>query len=97
MALLTRSLDLSLEQIPAVSHAFEIHKYAGGSVMLVGFVEANVKPQVTAREKSKRFCFGLYVTLPIRPHKSLRYPWVSWLSIGCDLVQPQRARSRRLA
>jgi hypothetical protein len=60
LALITRSLDLSLEQIPLVSHAFEIHKFADGSVMLVGFVEANVKLQVTASEKSKRFCFGLY-------------------------------------
>ena len=97
MALLTCSLDIFLEQIPLVSHAFEIHKFADGSVMVMGFVEANVKPQVTASEKSTRFSFGFYPTLPIRPHKLLRYPWVNWLSIGCDLAQPQRARSRRLA
>ncbi len=39
MALITRSPDLSLEQIPPVSNAFEIHKLADGSGMLVGFVE----------------------------------------------------------
>jgi hypothetical protein len=48
MALITRSPDLSLEQVPPVSNAFEIHKLADGSGMLVGFVEANLKPQLTA-------------------------------------------------
>jgi hypothetical protein len=36
MALITRSPDLSLEQLPPVSSAFEIHKLADGSGMLVG-------------------------------------------------------------
>ncbi len=38
MALITRSPDLSLEQIPPLSNAFEIHTLADGSGMLVGFV-----------------------------------------------------------
>jgi len=42
MALITRSPDLSLEQMPPVSNAFEIHKLADGSGMLVGFVETSL-------------------------------------------------------
>lgn len=60
MALIMRSPDLSIEQIPPVSNAFEIHKLADGSGMLVGFVEANLKPQLAASERPKSVRLGLY-------------------------------------
>ena len=60
MALITRSPDLPLEQMPPVSNAFEIHKLADGSGMLVGFVEANLKPQLTASQRPKNVRLGLY-------------------------------------
>jgi len=60
MALITRSPDLSIEQVSPVSHAFEIHKLADGSGMLVGFVEAGLKPQLTASERPKNVRLGLY-------------------------------------
>ena len=60
MALITQSPDLPLEQIPPVSNAFEIHKLADGSGMLVGFVEANLKPQLTASQRPKNVRLGLY-------------------------------------
>ena len=60
MALITRSPDLSIEQVPSVSNAFEIHKLADGSGMLVGFVEASLKPQLTASERPKNVRLGLY-------------------------------------
>lgn len=60
MALITRSPDLPLEQIPPVSNAFEIHKLADGSGMLVGFAEATLKPQLTASERPKNVRLGLY-------------------------------------
>ena len=60
MALITRSPDLSLEQMPPVSNAYEIHKLADGSGMLVGFVEANLKPQLTASQRPKNVRLGLY-------------------------------------
>ena len=60
MALITRSPDLSIEQVPPVSNAFEIHKLADGSGMLVGFVEASLKPQLTASERPKNVRLGLY-------------------------------------
>ena len=69
MALITRSPDLSLEQIPPVSSAFEIHKLADGNGMLVGFVEANLKPQLTASERPKNVRIGLYSNPSIKaPH-----------------------------
>ncbi|RPH81679.1 MAG: hypothetical protein EHM80_01605 [Nitrospiraceae bacterium] len=60
MALITRSPDLSIEQVPPVSNAFEIHKLADGSGMLVGFVEASLKPQLTTSERPKSVRLGLY-------------------------------------
>lgn len=60
MALITRSPDLSIEQSPPVSNAFEIHKLADGSGMLVGFVEARLKPQLMASERPKNVRLGLY-------------------------------------
>lgn len=69
MALITQSPDLPLEQIPPVSNAFEIHKLADGSGMLVGFVEANLKPQLTASERPKNVRLGLYSNPSIKaPH-----------------------------
>ncbi len=60
MALITQSPDLSIEQVPPVSNAFEIHKLADGSGMLVGFVDASLKPQLTASERPKNVRLGLY-------------------------------------
>ena len=60
LALITQSPDLPLEQIPPVSNAYEIHKLADGSGMLVGFVEANLKPQLTASQRPKNVRLGLY-------------------------------------
>lgn len=60
LALITQSPDLPLEQLPPVSNAYEIHKLADGSGMLVGFVEANLKPQLTASQRPKNVRLGLY-------------------------------------
>ena len=60
MALITQSPDLTIEQVPPVSNAFEIHKLADGSGMLVGFVDASLKPQLTASERPKNVRLGLY-------------------------------------
>lgn len=60
LALITQSPDLPLEQLPPVSNAYEIHKLADGSGMLVGFVEANLKPQLTPSQRPKNVRIGLY-------------------------------------
>jgi hypothetical protein len=69
MALITRSPDFSVEQMPPVSNAFEIHKLADGSGMLVGFVEATLKSQLTASERQKNVRIRLYSNPSIKaPH-----------------------------
>lgn len=60
MALITRSPDLPMELIQPTSNAFEIHKLADGSGMLVGFVEPHLKPQLTPSERPQNIRFGLY-------------------------------------
>ena len=60
LALITQSPDLPLEQTPPTANAFEIHKLADGSGMLVGFVEANLKPQLTPSQRPKNVRLGLY-------------------------------------
>jgi hypothetical protein len=60
MALITRSPDLPLEQMAPTTNAYEIHKLADGSGMLVGFVEADLKPQLTPSQRPKNVRLGLY-------------------------------------
>ena len=60
LALITQSPDLPLELMPSASNAFEIHKLADGSGMLVGFVEANLKPQLMPSQRPKNIRVGLY-------------------------------------
>lgn len=60
LALITQSPDLPLEQTLPATSAYEIHKLADGSGMLVGFVEANLKPQLTPSHRPKNVRLGLY-------------------------------------
>ena len=60
MALITKSPDLPFELVSPTPNAFEIHKLADGSGMLVGFVEAQVKLQLTSSERTKNVRFALY-------------------------------------
>ena len=60
MALITKSPDLPFEPVSPTPNAFEIHKLADGSGMLVGFVEAQLKPQLISSEQIKNVRFGLY-------------------------------------
>ena len=60
MALITKSPDLPFEPVSPTPNAFEIHKLADGSGMLVGFVEAQLKPQLISSEQMKNVRFGLY-------------------------------------
>jgi len=60
LALITQSPDLPLEQVSPATNAYEIHKLADGSGMLVGFVEAKLKPQLTPSHRPKNVRLGLY-------------------------------------
>ncbi len=60
LALITQSPDLPLELMPPTPNSFEIHKLADGSGMLVGFVEPNLKPQLTPSQRPKNIRLALY-------------------------------------
>ena len=60
MALITRGPDLPFEAVSPTPNSFEIHKLADGNGMLVGFVEAQLKPQLTSSQQPKNVRLGLY-------------------------------------
>jgi hypothetical protein len=60
MALVTQSPDLLMERTPSAANAFEIQKLADGSGMLVGFVGADLKPQLTPSLRPKNVRLALY-------------------------------------
>ena len=60
LALITQSPDLPLELLPSSPNAFEIHKLTDGSGMLVGFVQATLKPQLTPSQRPKNARLALY-------------------------------------
>ena len=51
MALVMQSPDLMLERSAPSSNAYEIHKLADGSGMVVGFIDKALIPQVTAESR----------------------------------------------
>ena len=60
LALVTQSPDLPLEQTASAANAYEIHKLADGSGMLVGFVSADMKPLLTPSQRPKNVRLRLY-------------------------------------
>ena len=60
MALVTQSPDLVLERVQPVASAYEVHKLADGSGMLVGFVGPDLMPQLTPSQRPKNIRIGLY-------------------------------------
>lgn len=60
LALVTQSPDLPLERTPSAANAFEIQKLADGSGMLVGFVGADLKPQLAPSQRPKNVRLALY-------------------------------------
>ena len=60
MALVTQSPDLLIQRTAPVSNAFEIHKLADGSGMLVGFVGKELAPQLTPVNRPHTVRIALY-------------------------------------
>jgi hypothetical protein len=88
MALITRSPDLSIEQVSPVPNAFEIHKLADGSGKLVGYVEAGLKPRLTASERQERIRLELYSNLSDRSPHIVAVP-LGKLVVGRMPVRPE--------
>ena len=60
MALVTQSPDLVLERVASTANAYEIHKIAGGSGLLVGFMDGEGAAQVSPGERPKNLRIALY-------------------------------------
>jgi hypothetical protein len=59
MALVAQSPDLMLEPSAPASNAYEIHKLADGSGMVVGFIEKALIAQVTPENRPHHIRIGL--------------------------------------
>lgn len=53
LVLVTQSPDLALERVASVPNAYEIHKLADGSGLLVGFIEKKMASQIAPKERPK--------------------------------------------
>ncbi len=60
MALVTQSPDLLIEKVAPGGNAFEVHKLADGSGMLVGFIAKDLAPQVTPANRPHTIRIALY-------------------------------------
>ena len=60
MTLVTQSPDLTLKRMASAANAFEVHKLADGSGMLVGFVESDLMAQVTPSKRPKTIRIALH-------------------------------------
>lgn len=60
LALVTQSPDLVLERVSSSSVAYEIHKLADGSGLLVGFLGKEIVPQIKPNERPKSVRLSLY-------------------------------------
>ena len=66
MALVTQSPDLLLERVAPSANAYEIHKLADGSGMLVGFIGKDLIPQVTPADRPRITSYNVCYTKLLR-------------------------------
>jgi hypothetical protein len=60
LALITQSPDLMLERRRISSDAYEVHKLADGSGLLVGFLKKDLADQINVSERPKNVRIALY-------------------------------------
>ncbi|MGZ8383880.1 MAG: hypothetical protein ACXWWE_07725 [Nitrospira sp.] len=60
LALVTQSPDIGIERIASAANAYEIHKLADGSGMLVGFVALDLISKVTPSQRPKNIRLALH-------------------------------------
>jgi hypothetical protein len=60
MALVTQSPDIALQRVAPAANAYEIHKLADGSGMVVGFIAKDLVPLVTPGNRPKTVRVTLY-------------------------------------
>lgn len=62
MALVTQSPDLLMSRVAPVANAYEIHKLADGSGLLIGFITKDLVPHVTPANRPHHVRIALYST-----------------------------------
>ena len=80
MILVTQTPDLALDRTPASSNAFEIHKLADGSGMVVGFVGAEMVPQLTPLLRPKTVRITLHSNPSAKADRIVAVPLVKLAS-----------------
>lgn len=60
MALVTQSPDLLINKVAPTANAYEIHKLADGSGLLIGFIPKDLAPQVTPANRPHHVRIALY-------------------------------------
>lgn len=71
MALVTQSPDLLLERIPPAANAYEIHKLADGSGLVVGFIEKALIAQVTPENRPH------HIRITLSSNRSDKTPYIA--------------------
>ncbi len=80
MILVTQSPDLALDRTQPSPNAFEIHKLADGSGMVVGFVGADLVPQLTPALRQKTIRLTLYSSPSAKADRIVAVPLVKLAS-----------------
>ena len=91
MALVTQSPDLMLERNPPASNAYEIHKLADGSGMVVGFIEKGLIGQVTPENRPH------HVRVALCSNRSEKTPYIAAMPLTKLMVDrmPVRLEPKR--
>ena len=75
LALVTQSPDLMLERSAPTANAYEIHKLADGSGMVVGFIEQALIPQVTPENRPH------HIRIALSSNRSEKAPYIAALPL----------------
>ena len=75
MALVTQSPDLMLERSASTANAYEIHKLADGSGMVVGFIEQALISQVTPENRPH------HIRIALNSNRSEKAPYIAALPL----------------
>jgi hypothetical protein len=86
MALVTQSPDLMLERSAVVGNAYEIHKLADGSGMVVGFIEQALIAQVTPENRPH------HVRIALCSNRSDKTPFIAAVPLTKLMVDRMPAR-----
>jgi hypothetical protein len=86
MALVTQSPDLMLERSAPAANAYEIHKLADGSGMVVGFVEKSVIPSLTPENRPH------HIRIALASNRSDKTPHIAALPLTKLMVDRMPVR-----